>query len=214
MQCSFGTPDRTWCLVAGCGWCWAPASLVGAYASVSKAVYVLWHWHSEWGCGASCSGGCSTCLWRHLGWRGRGFEMGNSAAPPPGSSAGNTAHPQTHGSTKTKSHGWKIVIKMWHFWHFYLWICTVFVVFIAWTFVIALDADVHGWVCGVCITFFVIWKWTQKEFFIVSDPYIFYTNNDYLYVNFTMKQAAPAISVLLFSVCQLIVLIFPLTVQQ
>lgn len=28
--------------------------------------------------------------------------MGNSAAPPPGSSAGNTAHPQTHGSTETK----------------------------------------------------------------------------------------------------------------
>lgn len=39
------------------------------------------------------------CPSRRLGWRGRGFETGNSAAPPPGSSAGNTARPRTRGST-------------------------------------------------------------------------------------------------------------------
>lgn len=71
---------------------------MGVCACVSKAACVLGHWHSVKGCGASCFGGCSMCPSRHLGWRGRGFEMGNSEAPPPGSSAGNTAHPQTHGS--------------------------------------------------------------------------------------------------------------------
>lgn len=100
----FGNPELTWCWGAGCGWCWAPAALVGVCAS--KAACVLGHWHSVKGCGASCFGGCSMCPSRRLGSRGRGFETGNSAALPPGSSAGNTAHPQTRGSTNKdmKSH--------------------------------------------------------------------------------------------------------------
>lgn len=59
---------------------------------------MLGHWNSVKGCGASCFGGCSTCPSCHLGWRGKGSETNNSAAPLPGSSAGNTAHPQTRGS--------------------------------------------------------------------------------------------------------------------
>lgn len=117
----FGNPELTWCWGAGCGWCWAPAALVGVCAS--KAACVLGHWHSVKGCGASCFGGCSMCPSRRLGSRGRGFETGNSAALPPGSSAGNTAHPQTRGSTNKdmKSHK----KKMWHLQHLYLWPCTV-----------------------------------------------------------------------------------------
>lgn len=94
--------ELTWCWGAGCGWCWAPAALADAFECVSKAACVLGHWRSVGGCGASCSGGCSTCLSPRLGWRGRGFATGNSAAPHPGSSAGNTARPRTHGSANKR----------------------------------------------------------------------------------------------------------------
>lgn len=75
---------------------------MGACECVSKAACVLGHWRSVKGCGASWFAGCSTSPSRRLDWKGRGFGTGNSAARLPGSSAGNTARPQTHGSTNTQ----------------------------------------------------------------------------------------------------------------
>lgn len=70
---------------------------------VSKAACVLERWRSVKGCGvASCFSGCSTSPSHHLGWTTKGFESNSSAAPLPGNSADNTAHPQTRGSTEQK----------------------------------------------------------------------------------------------------------------
>lgn len=75
---------------------------MGACECASKAACVLGHWRSVKGCGASWFAGCSTSPSHRLDWKGRGFGTGNSAARLPGSSAGNTARPQTRGSTKTQ----------------------------------------------------------------------------------------------------------------
>lgn len=75
---------------------------MGVCECASKAACVLGHWRSVKGCGASWFAGCSTSPSHRLDWKGRGFGTGNSAAHLPGSSAGNTARPQTRGSTKTQ----------------------------------------------------------------------------------------------------------------
>lgn len=70
---------------------------MGVCECASKAACVLGHWRSVKGCGASWFAGCSTSPSHRLDWKGRGFGTGNSAARLPGSSAGNTARPQTRG---------------------------------------------------------------------------------------------------------------------
>ena len=102
--------------MAGYEWRWAPASLVGVRVCASKASCVRGHWCLVKGRCASCFVGCSMSPSHHLGWRGRGFETGNFAVLTPGSSAGNTAHPQTHGSSERKTESNNAFLYWLYFW--------------------------------------------------------------------------------------------------